>query len=80
VVSSRRLDRLCGLKRPLEVARVEADQLAAGEPASDALSLAASLVGEWRIELALDPVLPVPRRLSVANEQEPRGRWPGSEW
>src|SRR5258708_23777885 len=76
-----RLDGLCSLKSALQVARVEARQTAAGEPASQQLGLAAALAGQRRIPLALDAVLAVPGRLAVANQDHPgrrsRARWDG---
>src|SRR5258708_1964769 len=66
-----RLDGLCSLKSALQVARVEARQTAACEPASQQLGLAAALAGQRRIQLALDAVLAVPGRLAVANQDHP---------
>jgi hypothetical protein len=79
VQPGRRLDRLGRLESTFEVARVEACESAPGEAQPNPLGLAASFLGERRIELALDSVFPVPGRLAVANEQQPRGRRPGSE-
>jgi hypothetical protein len=67
-----RLDRLRRLEGALQVARIEPREPAPGQPASQPLGLSASLLGQWRIELALDAVLTVPRRLAVADEEQPR--------
>ena len=65
-------DDLCGLEGAFQVARVEPDEAAFGQPAAEELGLTAALVRKWRIELALDPVVTVPRRLAVADEDEAR--------
>jgi hypothetical protein len=41
--------------------------------------LPAPFLGQRRIELALDSVLPVPRGLTVADQDEPGWRWPGGD-
>jgi len=79
VLSDRRLDRLRCLESSLQVARVKACEPAAGETPAHTLGLAASLFRERWVQLALDAVLAIPRRLAVANEHQPRGRRPGSE-
>jgi len=38
-----------------------------------ALGLSAAFLREGRVELALDAVLAIPRRLAVADEEQPRG-------
>jgi len=48
--------------------------VASRQPPAHALGLPASLLRQRRVELALDAVLDVPRRLAVANEQQPRRR------
>jgi hypothetical protein len=75
----RRLDRLRRLERTLQVARVKACEPTSGEAPANPLGLMVSFFGERRIELPLDAVLAVPGRLAVANEQQPRGRRPGSK-
>jgi hypothetical protein len=60
------------LKRALEVARVVGDEGPAGQASGQELGLAAALLGEGWVELALDAVLAVPGRLPVADENEPR--------
>src|ERR1700674_2681819 len=74
-------NRFCGLEGALQVARVEARRPATGEPAAEELGLAATLVGEGRIQLTLDPVFTIPGRLAVANQDHPgrrsRARWDG---
>jgi hypothetical protein len=67
------------LESSLQVARVKACEPAAGETPAHTLGLAASLFRERWVQLALDAVLAIPRRLAVANEHQPRGRRPGSE-
>jgi hypothetical protein len=41
--------------------------------------LAAPFRGQWRIELALDAVLAIPRRFAVADQEEASRRWPGGD-
>ena len=65
-------DDLRGLEGAFQVARVEPDEAAFGQPAAEELGLTAALVRKWRIELALDPVVTVPSRLAVADEDEAR--------
>jgi hypothetical protein len=61
------------LKRAPEVARVKAFEAPAGEPGRQTRRLTPAFVGKRRVELALDPVIAVPRRLPVADEDKARG-------
>ena len=71
---------LCGLEGALQVARVEPREMAAGQARGEKLGLTAAVLRKRRIELALDSVLLVPRRLAVADEHEARGRGPSGKW
>ena len=62
-----------------QIARVEAGKPAPTEPLPQQLGLAAALIRQRGIELTLDAVLAIPRRLAVANQQQPRRRRPGSD-
>ena len=66
-------DGLRGLERALKVAGVEAGKLAPGQARAQELGLSEPLRRKRRVELALDAVLAVPRRLAVAHEHEARG-------
>jgi hypothetical protein len=66
-------DGLGGVEGALEVAGIVAGEGAALQAAGDELRLAASFARQRRIELALDSVLAVPRRLAVADEKQARG-------
>ena len=68
-----------GLECALEVAGVKAGPMPAGQPPAQQLGLPPALLGEWRIELALDAVLAVPGRLAVANQEQASGGWLGGE-
>src|SRR5438094_5289271 len=69
------------LERALEVARVDAGELASGQARPQEGGLAAALLRERRVELSLDAVVSIPRGLPVADEEEagqsPRRRWRG---
>jgi hypothetical protein len=69
-------DQLCGLGRPLQVARVKSRESPAAQPAAQAHRLAPPFLGKWGVQLALDPALVIPGRLAVAHEQQARG-WGG---
>jgi hypothetical protein len=52
----------------------------ARQPPAQQLGLPPALLGQRRVELALDAVLVVPGRLTVANQQQASGGWLGGEW
>jgi len=54
--------------------------MAAGQARGEKLGLNAAVLRKRWIELALDTVLLVPRRLAVADEPEARGRGPSGKW
>ena len=66
----RRADHLGCLERAFQVAGVETCERASVQPSPHKLRLAPAFIGKGRIELALDAVLSVPRRLAVANEKQ----------
>jgi hypothetical protein len=68
-----------GLERALQVAGIEAGPMPPGQPPAQQLRLPPTFVGERGIELALDPVLTIPGRLAVANQEQASGRWLESE-
>lgn len=68
-------DHLGSLKCALQVARVKTGEGSPDQPRAEELGLAAALLRKRRIELALNPVLEVPRRLSVADQEEARWCW-----
>ena len=74
--ADRLADHLGGLQSALQVARVQAAELATGESRPDEGGLPAPFAGKWGVELPLNPMVAVPGRLPVADEQEARGRWP----
>jgi len=54
-------------------------RLPTGQPVSQAGGLAPAFSGKWRVELALDAVLAIPRRFAVADQDEASRRWPGGD-
>lgn len=69
---------LCGFESALQVARVESGEPPVGEPAGQERGLAAPFGRKGRVELALDPVLAIPRRLTMPDEDKARGF--GTRW
>ena len=68
------------LQSPLQVARIRPDELPAGQPDAQDPGLTAALFGKRRIELALDAVIPVPRRLTVPDEDQTSGSGASWQW
>jgi len=65
-----------GLHRTLQVARVEAGQRTAREPARQEAGLPAAFARQGWVKLALNPALGVPGRFPMANQKEAGGGWP----
>ena len=70
---------LGGLEGARQVAGIQAGEAARGETSAEQRSLAPSQLGQWRVELTLDAVLLVPRRLAVADEDKARGSGTGGK-
>lgn len=67
------------LEGTLEVARIEAGPTPSRQPPAQQLGLPAALRRKGWVELALDAVLVVPGRLTMANQQQASGGWLGGE-
>src|SRR5579864_8082156 len=59
-----------GLCRPRQVARVRRDKSPAGQANAEQVGLPAAFFRKRRIELPLDPVLAVPLRLPMTDQEE----------
>jgi hypothetical protein len=70
--AERTANRLRRFEGTSEVAGIEAGEPAAGQPLGEPVSLPAAFLRQGGVELALDPVLAVPRRLAVPYEQQAR--------
>src|SRR5258708_11169480 len=71
-------DQLRGLKRSLQVAGIKPGESTSSQSPANPRSLAAPLIRKRGVELALDAMVSVPRRLAVADEHQARwGRTSG---